>query len=54
MVPVGCPRLECFSIFRTDDLQRAQIRGLPGYPHLAIGEWIGEIDFVVRFHYLAS
>ena len=32
----------------SDDLQRAQIRGLPGYPHLAVGEWIGENDFVVR------
>ena len=30
-------------------LQRAQIRGLPGYPHLAIGEWISENDFMVRF-----
>ncbi|KAH0834033.1 hypothetical protein J3R83DRAFT_11270 [Lanmaoa asiatica] len=31
-------------------LQRAQIRGLPGCPHLAIGEWIGENDFVPRYN----
>ncbi|KAG8215286.1 hypothetical protein J3R82DRAFT_8845 [Butyriboletus roseoflavus] len=31
-------------------LQRAQIRGLPGYPPLAIGEWIGESDFVPRYN----
>ncbi|KAN0079970.1 hypothetical protein V8E55_009536 [Tylopilus felleus] len=31
-------------------LQRAQIRGLPGYPRLAIGEWIGEDDFVPRYN----
>ncbi|KAF8553610.1 DUF159-domain-containing protein [Imleria badia] len=31
-------------------LQRAQIRGLPGYPHLAVGEWIGENDFVPRYN----
>ncbi|KAF8417007.1 hypothetical protein L210DRAFT_3511575 [Boletus edulis BED1] len=31
-------------------LQRAQIRALPGYPHLAIGEWIGENDFVPRYN----
>lgn len=38
-----------YLFFNGDDLQRAQIRGLPGYAPLAIGEWIGENDFVVRF-----
>ncbi|KAG9311008.1 hypothetical protein JVU11DRAFT_8904 [Chiua virens] len=31
-------------------LQRAQIRGLPGYPNLDIGEWVGEDDFVPRYN----
>ncbi|KAI9571872.1 hypothetical protein HD554DRAFT_2070172 [Boletus coccyginus] len=31
-------------------LRHAQIRGLPGYPHLAIGEWIDENDFVPRYN----
>jgi hypothetical protein len=30
-------------------LQHAQIRGLPGYPQLEVGEWVDEDNFVVRF-----
>lgn len=29
--------------------QRAQIRELPGYPDLAVAQWIRENDFAVRF-----
>ncbi|KIK80983.1 hypothetical protein PAXRUDRAFT_210084 [Paxillus rubicundulus Ve08.2h10] len=29
-------------------LQRAQIRGLPGYPQLEVGEWVDEDKFVPR------
>lgn len=31
-------------------LQRPEIRALPGYPHLNIGAWIGEDNFVPRYN----
>ncbi|KAF8840337.1 DUF159-domain-containing protein [Paxillus ammoniavirescens] len=31
-------------------LQRAQIRGLPGYPQLEVGEWVDEDNFVPRYN----
>ncbi|KAG2121299.1 hypothetical protein DEU56DRAFT_834321 [Suillus clintonianus] len=31
-------------------LQRAEIRALPGYPNLEIGEWVNEDNFVPRYN----
>ncbi|KAF9238394.1 hypothetical protein BU15DRAFT_47759 [Melanogaster broomeanus] len=31
-------------------LQRAQIRGVPGYPQLEVGEWVDEDNFVPRYN----